>query len=246
MTASRPRRRAWVVLVAALVGIAVTARLGVWQLSRAAQKEALQSALDSRAVLPALDASSLAGHVDDAPAQHYRRVVLRGRWQADRTVFLDNRQMGGRPGFYVVTPLQLEHAHGAVLVQRGWSPRDMADRTRVPEVVSPPGPVEIEGLIAPPPGRLYEFSGEASGAIRQNLELDAFARETGLVLRPMSVLQLDSPSSAGDGLARQWPKPAVDVHKHYGYAFQWFALAALIAGLYVWFQLVRPRFQRSA
>ena len=35
--------------------------------------------------------------------------------------------------------------------------------------------------------------------------------------------------------------PAADVHKHYGYAFQWFALCALIVGLYVWFQLIRPR-----
>jgi surfeit locus 1 family protein len=31
------------------------------------------------------------------------------------------------------------------------------------------------------------------------------------------------------------------VHKHYGYAFQWFALSALTCGLYAWFQLIRPR-----
>jgi surfeit locus 1 family protein len=31
------------------------------------------------------------------------------------------------------------------------------------------------------------------------------------------------------------------VQKHYGYAFQWFALSALIIGLYAWFQLPRPR-----
>ncbi|MBC8056770.1 MAG: SURF1 family protein, partial [Rhizobiales bacterium] len=60
-------------------------------------------------------------------------------------------------------------------------------------------------------------------------------------LAPLSVLQADSPSTAGDGLLRDWPHPAVDVQKHYGYAFQWFALGALMAGLYVWFQLVRPR-----
>ena len=34
------------------------------------------------------------------------------------------------------------------------------------------------------------------------------------------------------------------MQKHYGYAFQWFALAALIAVLYVWFRLVRPRQRR--
>jgi surfeit locus 1 family protein len=47
-------------------------------------------------------------------------------------------------------------------------------------------------------------------------------------------------AEAADGLHRHWPPPAVDVHKHYGYAFQWFALAALILGLYVWFQVLAP------
>ena len=51
----------------------------------------------------------------------------------------------------------------------------------------------------------------------------------------------DGPLTADDGLLRQWPLPAADVHKHYGYAFQWFAMATLIVGLYVWFQLIHPR-----
>jgi surfeit locus 1 family protein len=58
------------------------------------------------------------------------------------------------------------------------------------------------------------------------------------------VQQDDSASTVGDGLMRQWPRPAVDVQKHYGYAFQWFALCGLMAGLYVWFQLIRPRIKR--
>jgi surfeit locus 1 family protein len=36
------------------------------------------------------------------------------------------------------------------------------------------------------------------------------------------------------------------VHKHYGYAFQWFALALLVIGLYVWFQVLQPRLTRTA
>jgi surfeit locus 1 family protein len=50
---------------------------------------------------------------------------------------------------------------------------------------------------------------------------------------------------AADGLARDWPPIATGVEKHYGYAFQWFGLSALIAALYVWFQIVR-RFKRRA
>jgi surfeit locus 1 family protein len=239
-----PRARGWLVLLATVVGVAVTARLGVWQLARAAQKQALQAALDSRAALPSLDAAALAANAADAEAQHFRAVVLHGRWVPDRTVFLDNRQMNARPGFFVLTPLQLEGRAEAVLVQRGWVARDFIDRTRLPAIPTTEGRVEVQGRIAPPPARLYEFSASEPGAIRQNLELTGFAREAGLALLPLTVLQADAPGTAGDGLQRDWPRPAVDVHKHQGYAFQWFALAALMTGLYVWFQLVRPRLRQ--
>ena len=241
----RASARAAVVLVATLIGVAVTANLGSWQMRRAAQKLALQSALDSRARLPALVASDLTTSSEAAEPQHYRLARLRGRWVPAATVFLDNRQMDGRVGFFVVTPLRLAGRGDAVLVQRGWVPRDGRDRTLLPAVPAPVGEVEVAGHIAPPPARLYEFSTAASGVIRQNLDLDNFSAEAGLRLVPFSVQQDDSPATLGDGLLRHWSRPAVDVQKHYGYAFQWFALGALMAGLYVWFQLVRPRLQRD-
>ena len=161
------------------------------------------------------------------------------------TIYLDNRQMHGRPGFFVVTPLQLEDG-SALIVQRGWLARAMLDRSKVTAPDLPDGPVSLLGRIAPPPARLYEFDSAASGPIRQNLVLDAFAQETRLKLRPLSLLQLDEPATAHDGVLRDWPQPAADVHKHYGYAFQWFALSLLTLGLYVWFQFVRPALGRRS
>jgi surfeit locus 1 family protein len=238
--------RAAVILVATLLGTVLTANLGAWQLRRAAQKIALQDALESRARLAALGSSELARTPEQAEQQHYRPVQLRGRWVAERTVFLENRQMHARVGFYVVTPLQLDGQPEAVLIQRGWVPRDLRDRTLLPDVPTPGGDIDVRGFIAPPPARLYELGSSGAGLIRQNLDLDAFKVESGLRLAPLSVLQSDSTGTAGDGLLREWPHPAVDVQKHYGYAFQWFALCALMAGLYVWFQLVRPRLRHSS
>ncbi len=237
--------RAVVVVVATVLGVVLAANLGAWQLRRAAQKIALQDALESRAGLPALSDTELARTPAQAEPQHYRPVRLRGHWVSERTVFLENRQMHARVGFYVVTPLQLAERPEAVLVQRGWVPRDLRDRTLLPAVPTPAGDVEVQGVIAPPPSRLYEFAAGGVGPIRQNLDLDAFGAESGLRLAPLSVQQSDSAATVGDGLLREWPRPAVDVQKHYGYAFQWFALGALMAGLYVWFQLVRPRLRRA-
>ena len=241
-----PRGRAVVILVATLVGTVLTGNLGAWQLRRAAQKIALQDALDGRAKQPAIEQRDLATTNQQALEQHYRPVKLRGHWIPERTVFLENRQMRDRVGFYVVTPLQLADRPDAVLIQRGWVPRDQRDRTLLPPVPAPTGEIEVEGHLSPPPSRLYDFGGAERGLIRQNIDLEAFRAESGLRLAPLSVLQSDSSSTAGDGLLRDWPRPAVDVQKHYGYAFQWFAMCALMAGLYVWFQLVRPRLRRPA
>lgn len=232
------RNRRWVVLAATLLMMALTARLGLWQLSRAAQKQTLQTSLDSRSALPPLPAADLARAADAAGQQHHRRISVNGRWLPQHTVFLENRQFNGRPGFYVLTPLEIAPGD-AVIVQRGWAPRDGRDRSRVPEVPTATGPVLIEARIAPPPGRLYSFATKERGPLRQNIDIVEFGREAGLTLRPMSLLQTNA--DVADGLVRDWPAPAVDVHKHYGYAFQWFALCALCAALYVWFQLIRPR-----
>jgi surfeit locus 1 family protein len=234
-----------IVLIAALVAVAATARLGVWQLQRAAQKESLQRSLDVRSALPALAAAALADTAAAAADQYDRRVVLRGRWLPSATVFLDNRQMNARQGFFVVTPLQLAGSNTAVLVQRGWVVRDNNDRAKVPLLVDAPGEITISGHIAPPPGRVYAFAGPDVGVIRQNLELEAFAREFSLSLKPLSVVQeteaLSYGSAINDGMQRQWARPDAGIQRHYGYAFQWFALCALMTGLYVWFQLIRPR-----
>ena len=234
----RRGRRFWLITIAAAIGILVTALLGRWQLSRAAQKEAIEAAIEQRAQLPVLDGASFAS--TDAALLMHRRVLLHGRWLPQNTAYLDNRQMFARPGFFVMTPLQLE-AGPVVLVQRGWIGRNFQDRNRLEPVTTPPGTVEISARIAPPPSRLYEFAAadEGTSAIRQNLDLVAFRRETGLPLVSLTAVQT---GAASEGLQRQWPLVTTGVERHYGYAFQWFGLCALIVFLYAWFQFFRrPR-----
>ena len=240
-----PRQRQWFVAVTTLAGALLTARLGWWQLDRAEQKLALQATLEARAQLPAInDLAQLAATPAAAAEQQYRLLRLSGRWSPGHTVLLDNRQMRGRPGFYVLTPLLLADG-SALLVQRGWLPRDFLERSRVREVPSPAGEVLVLGRIAPPPSRLFEFGGAEPGRIRQNLDLDAFGRETGLALRPVSLLLTESPASADDGLQRDWPAPSTGVAKNRGYAVQWFALSLLIIALYAWFQHIQPYRRRT-
>ncbi|MBK1712220.1 SURF1 family cytochrome oxidase biogenesis protein [Rubrivivax gelatinosus] len=238
------RHHEWLLLAATFLVVALCTRLGVWQLDRAAAKEALHAALASRGALPPLPAGQLATTDQAATAQHYRATVLAGRWLGGHTVYLDNRQVDGRPGFFVFTPLLLADG-SAVAVQRGWLPRDFVERTRVQAPPLAAGEVQIAGRVAPPPSRLFAFGADPAGSrIRQNLDLAAWSAEIGRPLRPLSLLQQDGAQTPADGLRRTLPQIETDVSRHHGYAAQWFAFAALAALLYVWFRVVRPRRRR--
>ena len=229
------------VLLAAVLGVLTTAALGRWQLGRAAQKLAIAQERVDRAALPELDGRTLASSGLDAQAREallYRRLALQGHWLTEHTVYLDNRQMHGRPGFYVLTPLRLQDSDAVVLVQRGWVPRNFQDRTALPAVETPATPVTVHGRLVPWPSRVYDFAEVEAGTIRQNLVFEDYRLQTRLPLLHLSLQQTDADDQ---GLQRDWPEIASGVEKHYGYAFQWFGLCGLIALLYVWFQIVQAR-----
>jgi surfeit locus 1 family protein len=232
--------------VAALLTVALTFYLGQWQLGRASQKEALQASLDQKSQVAPLGNAQLAGlavlHPPALAALSDRRVDITGLWLAAQTVYLDNRPMNGRPGFWVMTPLQLSGTDKVVLVQRGWIARDFVDRSRLAPVETSAPEVRLQGRMAPAPAKLYAFKGADTGLIRQNLDIGVLAAETGLPLLPVLVLQT---GPASEGLQREWAAPNTGIDKHHGYAFQWFGLSALVLGLYVWFQWIVPLRRRS-
>ena len=263
---SEDRRRPgrfWLITVAAVLTLAATVSLGRWQLSRAAQKEALQASIEAQKVKPPLTQAEFLALAQPSDELH-RPVRLRGLWLTPQTVYLDNRQMHGVPGFYVLTPFALEGTEQTVMVQRGWVQRNFVDRTKLGAVETPAGIVEVTGLIEPPPSHLLELGTsvpapaapagapataatpapavEGYSPIRQNLDLEAFRAETKMPLRTDVSLQQTGPAS--EGLQRDWPAPALGLERHYGYAFQWFGLSALVVILYVWFQFITP-FRRA-
>ncbi|ANN75865.1 SURF1 family protein [Bordetella flabilis] len=241
-----------------LLGIAVVllASLGRWQLRRADERRAILAAIESGrrqaplALAPATPASEL---------RAWRPVSAQGNWRDDLTVLLDNRNQDGRPGYWVATPLVLEGGGPgmAVLVLRGWMPRALPGAVgggmaapRPPAL--PPGVQTVSGELVERVPRLFELwnpggpSGDALPATWpapgglptvQNLDLDSYARATGLRLMPAVMEQLQP---AGDGLVRDWPQPSVDYNQNLGYAMQWFGFAC-IAGVAFVVVAVRAR-----
>jgi surfeit locus 1 family protein len=247
------RARFWVVTVAALVAVLVAARLGLWQLDRAAQKEAWVNNMTAQASQQELANSDwrvVNAQAANADAAVHRRMRLSGTWMAEHVVFLDNRQMNAKPGFYVLTPLRLTDGP-VVVVQRGWVQRDFMQRDQVPDVATPSGVVSVYGRLATPPSQLYSWDNTQRTQIRQNLNWSDFSAEIGAPIGLLSLVELDEGDApAGtpsvDGLLRQWPAVDAKLYTHYGYAAQWFALGLLVALLYFWFQWIAPRRVKQA
>jgi surfeit locus 1 family protein len=217
-----------VLSVLAIAAFMLTLSLGNWQTRRAADKLALEAHWDAAERATPRDATFATLPAADQLPQQLR---LRGEFIHRFTVWLDNRQLDARPGFWVVTPLALDSG-GVVLINRGWAPRDPTDRARLPQIVEPAGTVVIEGLAMAQVPRLLELGdGGNAGAlpgIWQNLDSARFAQASGIEVAPLVIQQRNE---LNDGLKRQWVRPASGVDKHRGYAFQWYGLSTLIVVL---------------
>jgi cytochrome oxidase assembly protein ShyY1 len=248
--AGRPGVRFAPYVVAVLAFFAAIS-LGNWQVRRAQAKLALAAQWDAaaQAAPRSLDAAALARGDVVPPA----RVRVHGRFRYPFTVWLDNRALGGRAGFRVVTPLEIGNGNAgrgiAILVDRGWAPRDAIDRTRLPPIAEPSGEIDIEGLALSELPRRFALGEAPSGplpAIWQNLDLAAFRRASGLLIADFVIEETGEQNGVhavgqpASGLDRASTRPDYGADMHRGYAFQWYALAAVIAALTMWFS-IRPR-----
>jgi surfeit locus 1 family protein len=227
----RLRAGLWPTL-ATLLLLPVLAGLGVWQLERAAYKQQLQAEYDRRQDEPPLP---LHATLESPEALRFRRVRVRGRYEPQYQLLLDNRVHLGQVGYHVLTPLRIENGTWRVLVNRGWVALGR-DREQLPRLETPAGLVEITGIAAvPQPGGFHLGGARPPGAgwqpVWQYLDLAEYAQAVPFALQPVVVL-LDPESPAG-GLVRQWARPDTGVSTHRGYAFQWISLAVALAAIYI-------------
>jgi surfeit locus 1 family protein len=214
-----------------VVGLPVLAGLGLWQLGRAAQKQALVEAHAARTGEPPIPLGRLSGPWEGLRA---RPVIATGRYDLEHQLLLDNRTHQGRAGYHVITPLRLAGG-GAVAVNRGWVPVGDS-RAHRPPLPGPDGEITLHATIALPPERGVRLGSaeEAPGGgaqVIQRIDLPAVETHLGYPLLPI-VLLLDP--QEGDGFVRHWrPVHGIGPDGHLAYALQWFAIAAVLLVTYV-------------
>ncbi|WP_323750030.1 SURF1 family protein [Marinobacter sp.] len=215
----------WRLLLFSGLFLPLLLNLGFWQLDRAEEKETLLQAWQQRANdIPW--AERVAGDL-----QPGLPVFLTGFY--DKHIWLlDNRTRDGVPGYEVLTlfrPLE----GPAVVVNRGWV-RGARTRDTLPAIETPGELLTLEGRLAeyPDPPVLANEDSIAVDWPRRvqalpKTEVAEFVNEPA----PVTVM-LSDPQQPGAYRADRVPD-VMAPQTHYGYAVQWFALAAVLTILTV-------------
>lgn len=217
------------VATAVLFGLLMS--LGLWQVRRLGEKEALIARVESRAHVAPAEAPSRDKWASLAPLDYdFSHVTAKGRYLADRDALIFMKPPEGfglEPGYLVVSPFELASG-GEILVERGFVPlsrmKDVAGRA------PPTGEIEITGLMRAPQSRNMFTPGDTPQLrIWYTREPASIAATLGLAGAAPFTIALEAPASPGpNGYPRLVPVAPEFPNNHFTYALTWFSLAAAL------------------
>ena len=223
--------------VAAVGLIALFVSLGFWQLDRATEKNQLQALFD--------DDTAYARVTGDMPVTEYQNIESYGYYLDSRQILIDNIFVEGRIGHYVITPFRYATSEPLLIVNRGWVARPVDSEANV-DLSTGETRRTIRGRVGRLPrvgirsGEAFEGAGDwPKKAIYPTLD-DLSAQLDQEVLPFILLLHPE----ADDGFVRRWQPTGSGPSMHYGYAFQWFAMAAAVLTILGW-QLRKRRIRGS-
>jgi surfeit locus 1 family protein len=229
MAAMRAFRPGWLPTLVVLALLPLLIGLGFWQLARAEQKRQLISAQELRQQTPPQAFELLESSVDPS----FRRVLLQGTFDSEHSLLLDNRTRGGRAGVELLQPFYQQASGLWVLVNRGWLP--WPDRRTPPQFSTPSSVLRLQAWVYVPLGASFQLQADAPSSVWPQLltQVDAgkLWAQLGRGGGPHE-LRLEAGPAA---YQVDWPVVAMNPVKHQGYAVQWFAMAAALCGLFVYF-----------
>jgi surfeit locus 1 family protein len=196
--------------------------LGFWQLERADEKRAIETAI----VLAQSNSAQLV-EVDEILTKEHYRVLLKGHYDNDKQFIYDNQIVKGNAGYYVLTPFILDEKT-AILVNRGFVPW-YGKRGELVDIKIDNQPTIIEAGLIKPKQRIELKQQEVSTIfpiLIQSLDLYQLSQLSNYQIIPM-LAQLDL--KASNGFFRQWKPFYGSVDKHLGYALQWFLMALVLS-----------------
>jgi surfeit locus 1 family protein len=230
----------WLPLVVGTLLVVQFAGLGVWQISRGLEKRATSEAFDAQ--------SGFADWSDGMEIRSYQKLKVAGRYDAEHQFLLDNIIINSRYGYYVLTPLITSDDEPLLLVNRGWLEKAAEEyqpdtQFDVRRIALDANDVVARGRAGSLPKAAYRMGDpiDAASTWPHHAVYPALAELSAAIGRDVQpfVLLLDPEDE--HGYLRNWEPAEMGPAQHFGYAFQWFAMAAALGALIAWHSLKRHK-----
>ena len=214
--------------------------LGAWQLQRADEKSALLDRQEARRQAPA----QAIGELEQSADLAFRRVLLRGYFDAEHSLLLDNRTRDGRAGVELLQPFYDQPSGLWLLLNRGWLP--WPDRRTPVAFSTPSGALQLQAWIYVAPGETFQLQADQPGnswpQLMTRIDTHGLWQQLGRAGWPFELRLLPGPAA----YQAQWAVVAMGPEKHLGYAVQWFAMALALACLFIYFGIRNAKEQSDA
>ena len=213
----------WFVLAGVVLVAASFIRLGIWQLDRASEKMALQTAMQQEQQKETINIEDIDLARDGAiPNLH---VTLSGEYINEKSFLLVPQSYNGQLGFGVITPFRLQNSNRIVLVDRGWITVASGSQLNFGLVVGARQLTAQIHLRSSSPGLDERPDASAWPVQIRRLDVDVISEILGEDLFPYPVrLNEDQPGV----LIRHWTAVTANSNANISYAIQWFVFAAAL------------------
>ncbi|HET9149176.1 MAG TPA: SURF1 family protein [Alphaproteobacteria bacterium] len=214
--------------VSAGLAFLVLIGLGTWQVERLQWKTALLRDIAERM---STEPTLLPG--PPFAVMEYERVRATGHFLNDRELHLFARSDKGQIGYDILTPLVLDRG-GAVLVNRGYVPTDRRDpATRRDGEV--PGTVTVTGIVRIPRKPMLSWLlPDNKPDQNQWIWTDLPAMAASIGVQPLAPFVIEADATPNPGGLPVGGQTRLNIpNDHLQYALTWYALAAILAVMFV-------------
>ena len=217
--------------IVVILSILFLINLGQWQLNRAELKKEILKDVEIRKTSAPLSLELL----DDKEDKNYYHVKLKGRFDNEHYLLLDNRFYKSKPGFEVIQPL-ISH-NRVILVNRGWIPLPL-DRNNLPAIPSVTAEIQIDGEVNIP-GKAIVLKADQLSAKKswpqliQSIDIKALTQLYSEIDMKVDPWVLRQDPDDDPFYRREWLFFSLKPEQHYAYAATWFGLAFILLIIYI-------------
>lgn len=221
-----------------LITCTILVYLGCWQLQRANQKKILLATIKARANMLPIPISNLQNPtlIND----RYTSVIVEGVFLNQYTFLLDNQMYKRKPGFRVLTAMQVPNLEHWIIVDRGWIQQN-GGRANTPQIEPIYGLRKIIGQIDNISTGITLRKDVASTDTQWPILIQALDYEFMQEQLHHQVYNFTVRINSESELAFNFlnTNKTIDPNKNIMYALQWFSFAILLLFYYLFMHTKR-------